>query len=113
MFLSAHIAYDGSRSSCGIRTDIGPVGQQAGPEGAPRFVPPRYLMADLPLRAAEAERAPPRTADPILAPAGVARVPSGANLAPIGSSLHSSRSSSVLDGQAPPVRPHVWSPPLS
>ncbi|KAK9843468.1 hypothetical protein WJX81_004284 [Elliptochloris bilobata] len=80
---------------------LGP--QQGGPldqgDGQPRSL--RYLSSDGGLRGGDHEREPPsRTADPILAPAGVARVPSGANLAPIGSSL-SSRSSSVLDGQAP------------
>ena len=68
---------------------------------ASRFVPPRYLSTDGSLR--DERDAAPRSTDPIIAPAGVARVASGANLAPIGASL-SSRSSSVLDGAAPQVR---------
>ncbi len=73
--------------------------RQAAPE-----VPPRFLSADGSARGPDAEADAPRAGDPIVAPGAVARVPSGANLAPIGSSL-SSRSSSVLDGPAPQARP--------
>ena len=73
--------------------------RQAAPEA-----PPRFLSADGSARGPDPEADAPRAGDPVVAPGAVARVPSGANLAPIGSSL-SSRSSSVLDGLAPQARP--------